>query len=329
MGALNLSEIVATTLRNRNPKLADNITDDNWLLGTLKEKGHFKKATGGRSLVEPIAYAENSSAKWYDGYETFTITEQADQIDAAEYDWKQIGGFAMISGAEEIMNSGKYAALNLIKSRIDVLEMTLKNKAGEGVYANGTGTSGKEFGGLQLLIDEDPTSAGTIGGINQVANAFWRNQYSNVSGGITSTNVLGEMNDMWLACRRGKDSVDLIAADYVAYTAYEETLQQQQRFTNNSKKAAAGFEALKYKTADVIADDQCPAGNTGGALSGGGRMYFVNTNYLYMQCTPKREFSVGKSRTVENADYDVVPVWFMGNLTCSNRARQGVITGAT
>lgn len=323
MSALNLSEIVATTLRNRNPSLADNITEDNWLLGTMKEKGHIKKATGGRTLVEPIAYAENSSAKWYDGYETFDITEQADQIDAAEYDWKQLGGFAMISGEEQIKNSGKYAALNLIKSRMDVLEMTLKNRAGVGVYADGV-TDPKEFGGLQLLIADDPTAAGTVGGIDQAANAFWRNQVSNVSGGLTSSNITGEMNSMWLACRRGKDAPDLISADYVGYTAYEESLQQFQRFNNNSKMAAAGFEALKYKTADVIADDQCPDG-TGGATFG--RMYFVNTDYLYLQCTPKREFSVGETRKVQDADYDVVPIWFMGNLTCSNRARQGLING--
>jgi hypothetical protein len=322
MSALNLGEIVATTLRNRNPSMGDNITNDNFLLSTLQEKGHFKSATGGRTLVEPIAYAENSSAKFYDGYETFTITEQSDQIDAAEYDWKQLGGFAMISGAEAIKNSGKYAALNLIKSRIDVLEMTLKNDAGASIYSDGTGTSGKEFGGLQLLIADDPTAAGTVGGIDQAANAFWRNQTATVSGGLTSANVTGAMNDMWLACRRGKDAVDLIPADYVAYTAYEESLQQYQRFTNNSKKAAAGFEALKYKTADVIADEQCPAG-----VGGGGRMYFINSDYLYMQCTPKRKFTVGKSREVTNADYTVVPVWLMGNLTMSNRARQGVIVG--
>ena len=54
-------------------------------------------------------------------------------------------------------------------------------------------------------------------------------------------------------------------------------------------------------------------------------MYFMNTDYLYMQHSPKREFTVGKERVVENADYTVVPVWFAGNLTCSNRARQGVI----
>lgn len=320
MSALNLGEIVATTLRNRNSELADNVTNDNALWFTLNQKGHVKDAAGGRTLVEPLAYAENSSAKWYDGYETFDISEQADQIDAAEYDWKQLGGFAMISGMEEIKNSGKWAALNLVKSRIKVLEMTLKNSAGEGTYADGTGSTGKEFGGLQLLISDDPTAAGTVGGIDQAANPFWRNQVNDLSAGVTQTtsaNITGYMNAMWLAAKRGKDKPDLIAADDYMYTAYEESLQQQQRFTNNSKMAAAGFEALSYKSASIVHDDQCPADH----------MYFLNTDYLYVQCSSKRKFTVGKERAVTNADYTVVPVWLAGNFTASNRARQGVIIG--
>lgn len=319
MSALNLGEIFATTLAKREPKMADNITNDNALLYVLNKKGHFKKAMGGRSLIEPMAYAENSSAKWYDGYETFTITEQADQIDAAEYDWKQLGGFAMISGMEEIKNGGKYAALNLIKSRIKVLEMTLKNKAGAAVYADGTGTSGKEFGGLQLLVADDPTGAGTVGGIDQAANAFWRNQTNDLDGGGTTTssaNITGYMNSMWLACKRGQDKPDLIAADDFMYTNYEASLQQYARF-QSSKMADAGFESYRYKGADVVHDDQCPTNH----------MYFLNTDYLYVQHSPKRKFKVGKERQVENADYKVIPVFFAGNLTCSNRSLQGVIIG--
>lgn len=315
MSGLNISELIATTLRNRNPKLADNITGDNWLLSTLREKGHIKNASGGRVLSEPIAYAENSNAAFYDGYETFTITPD-ESISLAEYDWKQLGGFATISGAEEIMNSGKYAALNLIKSRLDVLEMTLKNKAGAGVYADGT-TDTKAFGGLEFLIADDPTAIADVGGIDQNANAWWRNQYNAVGAAVTSSNVLGLMNSMWLATRRGKDATDLISASYDMYTPYEESLQQYQRFAD-SKKAAAGFESLKYKSADVIADDECPDLH----------MYFVNTSYLYMQRSAKRDFTVGKTRLIENGDSSVTPVWFMGNLTCSNRARQGVIIGS-
>ena len=58
-------------------------------------------------------------------------------------------------------------------------------------------------------------------------------------------------------------------------------------------------------------------------------MYFLNTDYLYMQVSPKREFKVGKERKIENGDYTVIPVFFAGNLTVSNRARQGVIIDST
>lgn len=319
MPTLNLGELAATTLRKRNKSLADNITNHNALLSRLEERGNIKDISGGRTLFEPLMYAENSTAKWYDGYETFTVGAPDDTIDGAEFDWKQLGGFVAISGAEGVKNSGKEAAVGLLEARIKVLEATLRNKAGAAVYADGTGTSGKEFGGLQLLIADDPTAIGTVGGIDQVANTFWRNQVNNLSGGATVTtkdNIGNYMNSMWLNCLRGKDKVDLILSDSFMYSAYEESLQQYQRFTS-SKMAEKGFEAIKYKTADVVYDDQCPTDH----------MYFVNTDFLYLQCAKDRKFSVGKTRQIQNADYEIIPIWLMGNLTCSNRSQQGLIIG--
>ena len=319
MSSIILGEIVATTLRKRNKKLADNITNHNALWTTLDQKGHIKTFEGGRTLVEPLAFAENDTVKWYSGYETFTIGAPSETIDAAEYDIKQLGGFVAFSGLDGIKNRGKYAALNLMESRIKVLEMSLQNAAAEAAFADGTGTSGKEFGGLQLLIADDPTANTTVGGINQSTSAFWRNQVNDLSGGSVATdkdNIGGYMNSMWLATIRGTDKVDLISADANMYSAFESSLQQYQRFAA-SKMAEKGFEALKYKGADVIFDDNCPADH----------MYFQNTDYLYVQVASGKKFTVGDSRKVTNADYEVVPVWLAGNLTCSNRARQGVIIG--
>ena len=67
MAAPNLSEIVTTTLRNRSKKIADNVTNHNALLRRLKERGKVKLADGGRTLVQELDYAANSTFKWYSG----------------------------------------------------------------------------------------------------------------------------------------------------------------------------------------------------------------------------------------------------------------------
>lgn len=316
MADINIGQIAATTLRNRSKTLADNVTNHNALLKTLSDKGHIKDAAGGRTIVENLIYAENGTAKFYDGYETFTVTDQ-DVIDAAEYDWKQLGGFVTMSGLEQVKNSGKHAVLDLLEGKIKALQATLKNAAATSIYSDGTGTSGKEFGGLQLLVADNPAAAGTVGGIDQVANTFWRNQFDDHTADGSSTTaaqLLTYMNNMWLATIRGSDKPDILAADSVSYRLYEDALQPQQRFTT-SKLADAGFENLKYKGASVVYDDQAPANH----------MYFLNTDYLFMRKAPNRWFDVGDARTIQTADYEVVPVWLAGNLTCSNRQRQGVI----
>ena len=70
----NLSELITTTLRNREKKVVDNITNKNALLRRLRKKGKIKIVKdGGRTLVKPLHYAENGTFKRYSGYETLDI----------------------------------------------------------------------------------------------------------------------------------------------------------------------------------------------------------------------------------------------------------------
>jgi hypothetical protein len=98
------------------------------------------------------------------------------------------------------------------------------------------------------------------------------------------------------------------------YTYYWTSLQTIQRITE-VEKGEAGFRALAFQGADVIYDANCPSK----------RMYFVNTKYLTFRYAPGRWFAVGDKRTIQNADYVVVPMWIMGNLVTARRAAHGVI----
>ena len=323
MPSPNLTELVSTTLRNRDRFVADNVTKNNALLRTLEDNGKIKNAGGGRDLTEPLLYNELAS-KFYNGFETFSIDTSQEVIDAAVYQWKQLGGFAFISGREKHMNREKWQAVSIAESRVDALIAGLQNKTALSIYSDGAGDGGKEFGGLQLLVADNP-AVGLVGGIDAAANPFWRNQADTITGagGVFSpSTVQSAMNDMHLSLLRGSDQPDLIVASGNPFTAYWSSLQENMRHTS-AKLADAGFRTLEFVGAPVVYDANAGADLTG---AGQGRMYFLNTKYLCMRKAPERWFTTEDYRQVENADYEVVPNWTMANMTTNARFLQGVIT---
>ncbi|KGM35711.1 phage major capsid protein [Inquilinus limosus] len=315
MASPNLTEIVTTTLRNRSKKLADNVTKNNAALLRLEQKGNARPADGGRTLVEELEYAENGTFQYYSGYELLDVSP-SDVFSAAEFDWKQAAVNVTISGLEgRIQNAGREKVIPLLAKRIKNAEKTMTNGIALGVYADGTGSAGKEIGGLKLLVADDPTT-GTVGGINRATWSFWRNQVQSEAV-FDKTTVQHNMNLLWLKCMRGRDKVDLILADNNAYTNYLESLQPIQRITN-AKMADAGFTNLEYLGAPVVVD---------GAQGGGcpaNHMYFLNTDYLYYR--PHSDTNMVPMEEVRaiNQDATVQAILWAGNMTLSNASLQGV-----
>ena len=320
MASPNLSEIITTTLRNRTGKLADNVTNNTAILYRLKQRGRTKPASGGRTLVQELAYQENSTFMWYSGYDPLDISA-TDVMSAAEFDWKQCAVAVTISGLEQLQNAGKEKILDLLESRIDVAEKTMSNKIALGCYADGTGNGGKEIGGLQLLVADTPTS-GTVGGINRLTWTFWRNAYRDSSDNsvtLDKTTIQSEMGIMYSNLVRGTDRPDLIITDNNNWLLYLASLQAIQRITNDSL-GQAGFTNLKYMDADVVLDGgkggNCPADH----------MYFLNSDYIHYRPHADRNMVVmGGERMNTNQDAIVKLIGWAGNMTASNCALQGVL----
>lgn len=316
MASPNLSEIITTTLRNRSGELADNVSKGNPLLMRLKEKGGWKPASG-RTILQEMDYAENGTFMYYSGGEVLNISA-SDVATAAEFDWKQAACAVVATGLEvDVQNTGKEAIIDLLESRIKNAQRTMKNNICNGMYSDGTGTGGKQIGGLQLLVADDPTT-GTVGGINRANYAFWRNKVfdATTDGTATSsTTIQSNMNGMYLRCTRGSDHPDLILADSVYYKHYWASLQAIQRITD-SKMADAGFQSIKFAGADVVYED-----NSGMPAS---HMYFLNTDYIFLRYAAKRLFKpLDKVQSI-NQDAMVQLITFAGNMTTSNASLQGV-----
>jgi len=307
------TEIVTTTLAGYSKTMADNVTNNNALLRHIDSKGNKSPATG-RTIVQELEYATNSTTKWYSGYEVLD-TSTSNVFTAAEFNYKQLAGNVVISGLEQVENSGPEQIFNLLKSRIRNLEKSLKNTMATALYADGTGTDSKEIGGLQLVVPG--TVGNTVGGINSGTYTFWKNQvydFSTETITASATTIQTAMNTLWLACIRGADRPDVIVGDTNYFGFYWSSLQTNQRFTSD-ESASAGFMNLMFMDAPVYYDDQCPAN----------KIYMLNTDYLFLRYAEGREFVPLGEKASVNQDALVMPVAWAGNMTVSNRARQGII----
>lgn len=306
------TELVTTTMRHRKKEVADNVTEHNALLRYIKEQGNIKnEVAGGTEIVEPLAYAENGTYYRYNGGEVLN-TGDSDVLTSAKYDWKQVALHVTTTGRELRINNSKEKVINLVKERVNVAMNTAANNMSIDIYSDGSTTN--QIGGLGHIVTAAGT--GTVGGINSSTYSFWQNQQVDLATPGTFSAVKSDMNTLWLTLCRGMDKPDLIVASHDVYSVYEGGLQDLQRY-GDAKAGKLGFEALKYKSASVIFDDNSNFGTTSES------MYFLNTKYLKLVEHPDAKWTEDEQRAPVNQDKYIVPIYWMGNMCCNNRSLQG------
>jgi hypothetical protein len=312
------TELVTTTFRKHAKEIKDNVSKNNALLRRIYDKGNVRREDGGLTIVAPLDYAENNTYQRYSGYDVLNVGA-SDVISAAEFQWRQIAINVVASGLELRTNSGDTRIINLVKSRMKNAMRTFKNNFSSDLYSDGT--LANQINGLQALVADAGT--GTVGGIDSSTWTFWRNKVQSaaapIQGGGAITPGSGTMESLmlplWLNLVRGDDAPDLIVMDNNYFTFFEQSQTSIKRYTDEVK-ANAGFVSLKYKGADVIFD--------GGSGIPANHAYFLNTDYMELVVHKDADMTVMDEMKPYNQDAAVVPVLWMGNLVCSNRALQGV-----
>lgn len=319
------TEMVTSTERTWSQKVTDNVSEHNALLNRLKKKGKIRTYGGGYEIALPLEYAENGTYQRFGGYDLLN-TDASDVLTTAKYDNKMIALHVTASGQELLQNSGKEAMINLVKVRKQNALKTAANQFSIDAYSTGALTN--QIGGLGHLIQTN--GQGTVGGINSTDWAFFRNQFKEMTGtGLAATpsaanaaSLKADMNSMWLSLNRGADKPDTIVFSHDLYTLYEFGEQQLQRYAS-ADLAQSGFISLKFKTADVIFDDNTNFTTT--AEKG----FFLNTDYLYVMQHKEAQWSADEEKRPTNQYAVVIPYYWMGNMVCSNRSLQGVIFDAS
>lgn len=320
MATPNVGEMVSSTIQHRNKDYADDFTNNNAILTQMKKRGNVKPCDGGEQIFEEIAFAANTNAQSYDGYDTLATAQQS-VFDVANYAWKQYACAITMSGREKRQNMGIERLIDLLSARIDNARGSLHNLWATDAYGDGTGNNGKTLTGLNALVPTNPAT-GTVGGINRANFTFWRSQVKTHT--MAQATIIADMNGLWAPCCRGTDKPTLILTDNTGYTVYESALQPNQRFTDSSM-ADAGFENYKYKSAPVVLD-----GGIGGACPAS-QMFFLNTDYLYWRPHSELNFAPmdeGDGRQPVNQDAIIKFLGLMGNITAKGLMFHGRYNGS-
>jgi hypothetical protein len=299
--ALSIDQLNAVTSKYYAKKLRDNVFDSNVVVKKLMEGGSYKSVNGGTVISESLNYAQTSASGWYQGADMLSTTDN-ENITNAEYEWCSAYAGVSITEEDELKNSGDAAQLNLLKSKMQIAEKTLKDILGTGVFSDGT--TAKSIVGLRAIIG----TASTVGGIVQADNAWWQGQVDST----TATNSISAMNLVYQDCTIDSEKPDLIVGTRSTYNSYYSLLQPQQRF-QDEKTASGGFQNLMFNGAPFVHDSHCPTNH----------IFFLNLAHLHLYYHPERNISFEKFQKPIGQQVKVSRFLWMGALGSSNIRLQG------
>jgi hypothetical protein len=312
----NIAQLVVTTLNNYKKSITDNIQNSHPLFMLMKERGGIIKESGGNAFQENISYQSNGTVQAQGEYDTYNTTPQ-DVLSAATFNPKIITGTVTMTSLEMKKNAGKERIINLLDEKMRNLEYSLKNEMGTQIYGDGTGSGGKDIGGLQYLVSDDPTT-GTVGGIDRATYAIWRNQkrsFTTESVVASATTIEAMMQKLFLDCQvQNSEQPDLIMADRNYFTFFFDSQLSIKRIVNDDSGAMGGFRTLAWNGAKVVYDVNCPTNH----------MYFLNTKYIFLKHLGDFFDNMGSERPVNQGVF-VTPLEFTGNMTVSNSRVHGVL----
>lgn len=319
----NFNQILTTTLDHRRKKLTNNVFMDFPLSYWLMDKSRTRMINGGRKILEELRYALGQ-AEFYTMWDQFAIAPQTG-FTAAEYDWKQARASVAIAGLEEAQNNGEDQVIDLLDAKIEQAEDSLKQLFYTALWGDGTGAGGDAFAGLQSYI----TTANTaVGGIDGATQTYWRNVVRDHAAGVLTLKAVKQLVNR---VAEGNNKPDAMFAPLDVFEAVEGFFQPQVQY-RDVKAANAGFDNITVNGVPLFGDN----GGSAVAL----RIYAINSKYLtivghankwfanspFMDGTATAHATSGAANSVDGR-YSVIYVY--GNLTCSNRARQGVLHNFT
>lgn len=230
--------------------------------------------------MEPLEYAKNDTVEWITKGAAVSLNDY-EFLTESKWDWKYLTGSLVRFGVDDQQNRGRAMIMKLMTRKMENLENSLVDAVETDLFDT---KSGNSIEGLQNLVPDDPTGASyDVGGIDQSAYSWFRNQYKDMTGLSFAVYGFGQMRTMLNNCmnNRMQDRPDIIVCGQTPYEYYEDETMEQKQIVNK-KLGDAGFTNIEFKGIPMVWSPACA--NT--------RMYFLNTNFLYFIYDPGLNFDM-------------------------------------
>lgn len=348
----NLDSLFGLSLAAYRKELIDNIGATNAFFFEVIRGELYEGQDGGTYIQVPVMYAL-APADSYDGYDELS-TVPTDGITDCIYPWRQCA--APIAYSMKEVKQNKQKIVDLIKSRIKQAEMGLQEFFAQSLMwgsANQAGGSLKtpyvspvngssSIEPLSEIIDfAASTNNVAIGNINQNTNTWWQNR-TLTSTTTTYDGLTLEVDNIFNTCALGTGGKPkLVLMDQITYQLFIHALYQKYRYIKPHEDEAYPFENVVYKGAHFVLDDKVPDVSSGVAptLVGGagqtssltyGSSFYINPQFFKLIYEEDSDFKMLEDDSGKtffkpvNGDSRVGHVAWMGNLTCTNRRKNGV-----
>lgn len=312
--ALNFDEMEAVTndyFMADGKKAIDLYFNDCFLMDYLmnKKKGIWERPNGGRLIRIPLNY-DGQEGDFYTRGEVLS-SDDRENTQAAFYRWKHAYGNATIYRPDELENAGEYAEVQLITSRTEGAQKTVRKKIAQNLYGQVT-DGDKNISGLRACCFG--TSSVAFGGIaeDDLAAADgtkpWAAKNTTTTEGIGLAVIRTLRSSAKISSGAG-GKPDLATTTETLFNIVSGILQVQQRFTENKEVTEAGFTNLAFEGTTLAADDYCPSGY----------LFLLNSKYVGFAVHRDGFFAREPWGKIPNVAGKTMKIYWDGNLVVSNR----------
>lgn len=287
-----LDSVLHSTLEKSRKKLYFAAIKSHTLMAWAFANDRVEYESGGYNITNPLITGRNPNVGSYEYYQELPVT-QTDEFTTVEYNWSRVAGTVIISDQEQDENNGETAIFKLLKSKMDVLEESIKEKFSDYLFGAGSGT---DPNGLSNLIPDDPTT-GSLAGISRATETQWRTSAYDFSGTLDETNIEEALDDMLMDLKTKSDKPNIMLFGRNMYRFYRAAVRDKLTINLDATKSGErmmdlGFAGISHDNIPIVYDEDCDADHG----------YLINDKYLRLHILKQANMKVKKLDSPWNVD---------------------------